>query len=167
MTPQADSVTTDARRQWHELAEEVREHQFRYYVRDSPIISDGEFDELLQRLLALEERTPSCAPPTRPPSSSAARVRHRVHVGRPPGANAVSLDNVFNAEELDGLGAPGRAARSATTLHYLCELKIDGVALDLVYENGRLVRGGHPRRRPHRRGRHAQRAHDRRTSPNG
>lgn len=51
-------MSPDIRRQWHDLAEEVREHQFRYYIKDAPIITDGEFDDLFNRLLALEDRYP-------------------------------------------------------------------------------------------------------------
>ncbi|EUA90341.1 NAD-dependent DNA ligase adenylation domain protein [Mycobacterium ulcerans str. Harvey] len=61
-------------RQWQELAEQVREHQFRYYVRDAPVITDAEFDELLRRLEALEEQYPSYAHPIRPLSWSVAPV---------------------------------------------------------------------------------------------
>ncbi|PRI07129.1 DNA ligase LigA-related protein, partial [Mycobacterium tuberculosis] len=57
-SPDADQTAPEVLRQWQALAEEVREHQFRYYVRDAPIISDAEFDELLRRLEALEEQHP-------------------------------------------------------------------------------------------------------------
>lgn len=67
-----DAVDADLRRQWQELAEEVRGHQFRYYVRDAPIISDAEFDTLLRELEALENAHPQLRTPGRPPSSSAA-----------------------------------------------------------------------------------------------
>jgi DNA ligase (NAD+) len=63
---EADPVAPDIRRQWRELADEVREHQFRYYVRDAPIISDAEFDELLCRLAALEEQNPELRTPDSP-----------------------------------------------------------------------------------------------------
>ncbi|WP_425303249.1 DNA ligase LigA-related protein, partial [Nocardia wallacei] len=63
---ESSEATADERTQWQQLAEEVREHQFRYYVRDAPIISDGEFDKLFQRLLALEEAHPDLRTPDSP-----------------------------------------------------------------------------------------------------
>ena len=73
----------------------------------------------------------------------------------------MSLDNAFSYEELDGLARRGWPGTASTDPAMLCELKVDGLAINLLYEDGRLVRGGDPRRRPHRRGRHPQRAHDR------
>ena len=61
-----EAPDANLRRRWQELADEVREHQFRYYVRDAPIISDGEFDKLFQELLALEEAHPDLRTPDSP-----------------------------------------------------------------------------------------------------
>ena len=59
LAEQADeALDADLRRRWQELAEEVREHQFRYYIRDAPVISDAEFDKLLRELQALEDKHP-------------------------------------------------------------------------------------------------------------
>jgi len=128
----------DVRRQWRELADEVREHQFRYYVRDAPIISDAEFDELLRRLEALEEQYPELRTPDSPTqlvgggfATDFAPVEHLEPM--------LSLDNVFSVDEFDAWAARVRATLG-TDPHYLCELKIDGVALSLVYRDGRLVR---------------------------
>ncbi|MGH3554786.1 MAG: DNA ligase LigA-related protein, partial [Mycobacterium sp.] len=63
---EADPVPPKVRRLWRELADEVREHQFRYYVRDAPIISDADFDKLLHRLEALEEQHPELRTPDSP-----------------------------------------------------------------------------------------------------
>ncbi|MGF2953517.1 DNA ligase LigA-related protein, partial [Mycobacterium sp. THU-M116] len=63
---EAGPAPPEVRRQWRELADEVREHQFRYYVRDAPVISDAEFDELLGRLTSLEERYPELRTPDSP-----------------------------------------------------------------------------------------------------
>ncbi|MFC7447371.1 NAD-dependent DNA ligase LigA [Rhodococcus daqingensis] len=144
------AATADERDEWQRLAEEVREHQFRYYVRDSPIISDGEFDALLNRLIALEERHPDLRTPDSPTQlvggGFATEFTAVDHLER-----MLSLDNVFDEEELrawvrrvEAAVLDGHSAGSApdgSDLHYLCEVKIDGVALNLVYENGRLVRG--------------------------
>ncbi|WP_312870496.1 NAD-dependent DNA ligase LigA [Gordonia asplenii] len=142
-------VSAQAREEWSKLADEVREHQFRYYVKDAPVITDGEFDELLRRLQALEDANPGLATADSPTklvgggfSTAFTSVDHL--------ARMMSLDNVFDADEMrawvarteeaaggGGEGADGEPNR----IEFLCELKIDGVALNLVYENGVLVRG--------------------------
>ncbi len=126
-------------RQWSELADEVREHQFRYYVRDAPIITDAEFDTLLRRLEALEEQHPELRTPDSPTqlvggAGFATDFASADHLER-----MLSLDNAFTADEL-GAWAGRIHAEIGDAAHYLCELKIDGVALSLVYRDGRLTR---------------------------
>ncbi|GAA1889594.1 NAD-dependent DNA ligase LigA [Williamsia serinedens] len=129
----------DLRAQWTALADEVREHQFRYYVKDSPTITDGEFDELLKRLQRLEDEHPELAVADSPTklvgggfATEFAAVDHLERM--------LSLDNVFDADEMR-TWVSRVEADAGSGLDYLCELKIDGVALALVYENGHLVRG--------------------------
>ncbi len=136
---EADPVAPEVRRQWRELADEVREHQFRYYVRDAPIISDADFDQLLRRLAALEEAHPELRTPDSPTqlvggAGFATDFTSADHLER-----MLSLDNVFSTEEFD-LWAARIHAEVGGDVPYLCELKIDGVALALVYRGGRLVR---------------------------
>ncbi|MFD7846216.1 NAD-dependent DNA ligase LigA [Nocardia sp. NPDC059764] len=133
------AASGDERVEWQRLAEEVRDHQFRYYVRDAPIITDGEFDELFNRLVALEESHPDLRTPDSPTqlvgggfTTAFAPVDHLERM--------YSLDNVFNEDEMRQWIAKVEAD-AGTDLHYVCEVKIDGVALNLVYEDGRLVRG--------------------------
>jgi DNA ligase (NAD+) len=138
-SPEDDPVPPEVRRQWRELADEVREHQFRYYVRDAPIISDAEFDQLLRRLAALEEQHPELRTPDSPTqlvggAGFATDFTSAEHLER-----MLSLDNVFSTEEFD-LWAARVHAELGNDVPYLCELKIDGVALALVYRDGRLVR---------------------------
>lgn len=121
------------------MADEVREHQFRYYVRDAPIISDADFDQLLQRLAALEEQHPELRTPDSPTqlvggAGFATDFTSAEHLER-----MLSLDNVFSTEEFD-VWAARIHAEVGSDVPYLCELKIDGVALALVYRGGRLVR---------------------------
>jgi DNA ligase (NAD+) len=134
-----DAPDADLRRRWQELADEVREHQFRYYVRDAPIISDAEFDKLLRELQALEAGHPELRTPDSPTqlvggAGFATEFAQAEHLER-----MLSLDNVFAPEELAAWAARirGEIGEDAS---YLCELKIDGVALALVYRDGRLVR---------------------------
>ncbi len=135
----ADAATSDERTEWQRLAEEVREHQFRYYVRDAPIISDGEFDKLFQRLLALEEAHPDLRTPDSPTQlvggGFATEFTAVDHLER-----MLSLDNVFDEDEMR-TWISRVEAETGPDIHFVCEVKIDGVALNLVYENGRLVRG--------------------------
>jgi DNA ligase (NAD+) len=126
-------------RQWQELAEEVREHQFRYYVRDAPTITDAEFDKLLRKLEALEEAHPELRTPDSPTqlvggAGFATDFEATEHLER-----MLSLDNAFTPEEL-GAWATRIHTEVGDAAHYLCELKIDGVALSLVYRDGRLTR---------------------------
>ncbi|MET8796632.1 NAD-dependent DNA ligase LigA [Nocardia sp. NPDC004568] len=127
------------RARWQELADTVREHQFRYYVRDAPIISDGEFDTLFQQLLALEERHPDLRAPDSPTQlvggGFATDFTPVDHLER-----MLSLDNVFSAADMRAWAARVEE-ETGPALHYLCEVKIDGVALNLVYRNGKLERG--------------------------
>lgn len=126
-------------REWQDLAEEVREHQFRYYVRDAPIITDAEFDKLLRRLEALEAQYPELRTPDSPTqlvggAGFATEFEAAEHLER-----MLSLDNAFSADELSAWAARVHA-EVGDDAHYLCELKIDGVALSLVYRDGRLAR---------------------------
>jgi DNA ligase (NAD+) len=134
-----EAPDADVRRRWQELADEVREHQFRYYVRDAPIISDAEFDELLRALQALEDEHPQLRTPDSPTqlvggAGFATDFTQAEHLER-----MLSLDNVFAPDELAAWAARIRV-EVGDRAHYLCELKVDGVALALVYRDGRLVR---------------------------
>ncbi|USI88887.1 NAD-dependent DNA ligase LigA [Rhodococcus pyridinivorans] len=128
----------EARERWQDLAEQVREHQFRYYVRDAPIISDGQFDALLGELQALEDQYTELRTPDSPTQlvggGFATEFGAVEHLER-----MLSLDNVFDEDELRAWLSRAEV-ETGTHPDYLCEVKIDGVALSLVYENGKLVR---------------------------
>ncbi|MEU6891399.1 NAD-dependent DNA ligase LigA [Streptomyces sp. NPDC046557] len=136
----SDTTAPAAVREQHALlAEQVEEHRFRYYVNDQPVVSDAEFDQLLRSLGALEEEYPELRTPDSPTQKVAgayetdfASVQHRERM--------LSLDNAFDDEELATWAE--RVARDVNTgdHHYLCELKVDGLAVNLTYENGRLTR---------------------------
>ncbi|SEH87128.1 DNA ligase (NAD+) [Mycolicibacterium rutilum] len=135
-----DGPDADLRRQWQELAEQVREHQFRYYVRDAPIITDAEFDTLLRELQALEDEHPELRSPDSPTqlvggAGFATDFTPADHLER-----MLSLDNVFTPDEL-AAWAGRLKGEIGDDAKFLCELKIDGVALSLVYRDGRLERG--------------------------
>ncbi len=134
----AGDVPDEVRARYGVLADEVRGHQFRYYVVDAPIISDGEFDALLNELATIEERYPSLVTPESPTQRiggtfSTDFTAHN-HLER-----MLSLDNVFGVDELHNWW--DRVEKSVGgPVHFLCELKIDGLAINLLYEGGRLVR---------------------------
>ncbi|HEY5149609.1 MAG TPA: NAD-dependent DNA ligase LigA [Mycobacterium sp.] len=127
------------RRRWQELANEVREHQFRYYIKDAPIISDADFDTLFNELVALEERYPELRVPDSPTqlvggAGFATEFAEAQHLER-----MLSLDDVFNTDELEAWSVRVENEIGADP-QYLCELKVDGVAIALVYRDGRLER---------------------------
>ena len=128
-----------ARERHAELADAVEGHRWRYYVLDSPTISDGEFDALLQELQQLEDSYPEL----RTPDSPTQKVGGAVSTDFTPVEHAerlMSLDNIFSSAELHAWAA--RVQRDAGgEVDYLLELKVDGLAVNLTYEQGRLVRG--------------------------
>lgn len=122
------------------LLEQLREHNYRYHVLDAAIIDDNEYDGLYRELVALEEEHPEFVDDhslTRrvggPIDEAFASVRHRERM--------FSLDNAMSTEELDAWNnrLVGELGRDPSA--YSCELKIDGLAISIVYENGQLVRG--------------------------
>jgi DNA ligase (NAD+) len=139
MTAPVAEPPAEVRAEYGELAETVRGHQFRYYVLDAPTVSDGEFDLLLRRLQELEERWPALVTPDSPTQlvggGFSTEFAAHDHLER-----MLSLDNAF---ETDALRAwADRVVREVGVgVHYLAELKIDGLAVNLLYENGRLTRG--------------------------
>lgn len=134
--------TTQARERHGELSETIDNHRWRYYVLDTPSVSDGEFDQLMAELEGIEEEFPALRTPDSPtqkvggaPSTSFTAVPHIQPM--------TSLDNCFSEEELDRWAQ--RAVRELgedqiTRSGFLCELKVDGLAIDLVYQDGRLIR---------------------------
>ncbi|MFJ1739876.1 NAD-dependent DNA ligase LigA [Streptomyces microflavus] len=136
---QESSVPADVREEHALLAEKVEEHRFRYYVKDQPVVSDADFDRQMRALEALEEKHPALRTPDSPTQKVAGpyrteftSVEHRERM--------LSLDNAFDDEELAAWAE--RVAKDVGTPdhHFLCELKVDGLAVNLTYEHGRLTR---------------------------
>jgi len=128
-----------ARERHTELAQEIEEHSYRYYVLDRPTVSDAEYDTLMRELLELEQDYPELRTPDSPSQKVGAAVSTEFtpveHLER-----MLSLDNAFTDEELVAWAQRVEHA-VGTDVDYLCELKVDGLAVALVYEQGRLVRG--------------------------
>ena len=131
-------MTKQARQRISELSNEIREHQFKYYVLDAPTLKDFEFDELLKELNALEAKYPELREADSPTlgigGGFATSFAQHDHIEK-----MMSLDNVFDLEELAAWF--DRVEKEVGQQTYLCELKVDGLAINLTYENSQLVRG--------------------------
>nr|WP_318271916.1 NAD-dependent DNA ligase LigA [Microbispora triticiradicis] len=136
----AQSAPSEARERHAELAELLDEANWRYYVLDSPTVSDAEYDGWMREIRALEERHPDLRTPDSPTQRVGAPISSDfpevTHLQR-----MESLDNAFSQEDLAAWQARAQRLIEADSGPYLCELKIDGLAVALVYEKGRLVRG--------------------------
>ena len=135
----AAAAPPEAREEHQEVAERVEEARWRYYVKDSPTLSDAEYDRLMRRLEELEELFPDLRTPDSPTQSVGGAVSTEFtpveHI-----EPMMSLDNAFSTEELESWAARLRR-EGVSDAEFLCELKVDGLAVSLLYENGRLVRG--------------------------
>ncbi len=140
--PELATPSAEVRSRHADLSEQLNEARWRYHVLDAPTISDGEYDARMRELEDLENTFPALRTPDSPsqqvggpPSTTFAPVEHLQRL--------MSLDNAFSREELERWA--GRAIRELGEKRleqsgYMCELKVDGLALDLVYEGGRLSR---------------------------
>ena len=122
------------------LREEIRHHEYRYYVLDDPEISDAEFDRLMNALKKLEAKHPDHIKPDSPtqrvggkPREGFVKVAHSIPM--------LSLDNAYSEEELRSWERRVHELAGRKDIEYVCELKLDGMSLALRYEAGRLVRG--------------------------
>ncbi|MFB4421787.1 NAD-dependent DNA ligase LigA [Streptomyces sp. QL37] len=136
---QLTGVPAEVREQHALLAEQIEEHRFRYYVKDQPVIDDAEFDRQMRALEAIEDEHPELRTPDSPTQKVAGpytteftSVEHRERL--------LSLDNAFDDLELAAWA--DRVAKDVGRggYHFLCELKVDGLAVNLTYEHGRLTR---------------------------
>lgn len=133
-------MNDDSLRQRHAgLSKDIEEHRERYYLRDEPTVSDADYDLLMRELEDLEEQLPELRTPESPTqtvggyaSSTFESYEHRERL--------LSLDNAFSIEDLEAWHA--RIEREGVSdADYLCELKVDGLAISLTYEDGALTRG--------------------------
>ncbi|HEX4076969.1 MAG TPA: NAD-dependent DNA ligase LigA, partial [Candidatus Acidoferrales bacterium] len=139
--PKAGTAKTrDAAKEVERLREEIRHHEYLYYVADNPEISDAQFDRLMERLKKLEADNPKLRTPDSPtqrvggaPREGFQKVRHSVPM--------VSLDNAFSFEALGEFDRRVRELTGREKIDYIAEHKFDGLSLSLLYEKGALVRG--------------------------
>ncbi|MGV6808126.1 MAG: NAD-dependent DNA ligase LigA, partial [bacterium] len=131
----------EARQKAAQLSERLNQLNYHYYVLDDPIASDAEYDRLFRALQALEEKFPDLKTPDSPthrvggePLGQFDSVRHEVPM--------LSLDNAFSSEDLAAFSRRIQdRLKSSAEIEFVCEPKLDGVAISLLYENGHLVRG--------------------------
>jgi DNA ligase (NAD+) len=122
------------------LREKIRHHEHLYYVLDNPELSDAEFDKLMQQLKNLESEHPSLVTPDSPTQRVGGKPREGF-VKVPHSSPMLSLDNTYNEEELRAWERRVHELTGRSDVDYVCELKLDGMSLALVYENGKLARG--------------------------
>ncbi len=130
----------DVEKKIEALREKIRHHEHLYYVLDQPEISDAEFDQLMEQLKDLEGEHPSLVTPDSPtqrvggePREGFVKVAHS--------SAMLSLDNTYNEEELRNWERRVHELTGRSDVAYVCELKLDGMSLALVYKDGKLVRG--------------------------
>ena len=133
-------VDTNATQRVEELHRELNYHNHRYYVLDDPVASDAEYDVLLHELRRIEADHPELITPESPtqrvgaaPAPAFTQVQHRIPM--------LSLANAFNLEDLEAWYRRVKGLLHDADFSMVCELKIDGLAVNLSYENGKLVRG--------------------------
>ena len=130
-------MSAEIRHQIQELSEEIRDHQFKYYVLDDPSISDAAFDKLWNKLIELEQKYPQykleSSPTLEVGGGFSTSFAQHDHIEK-----MMSLDNVFDNNELDNWF--DRIEKAGVKNSWLCEVKVDGLAINLLYENGRLTR---------------------------
>jgi DNA ligase (NAD+) len=122
------------------LRNDIRYHEYRYYVLDNPEISDFEFDKLMRRLQELEVQNPELVTPDSPtqrvggqPAEEFPKLRHSVPM--------LSLDNTYSVDELEDFDRRVREISGRSKVEYVGELKLDGLSMALTYEDGVLTHG--------------------------
>src|SRR5579864_4434442 len=130
----------DAEKKIETLREKIRHHEYLYYVLDNPEISDQEFDRLMQQLKDLEAEHSSLLTPDSPTQRVGGKPREGfVKVAH--SSPMLSLDNTYSEDELRAWERRVHELSGRKDVDYVCELKLDGMSLALVYEDGRLARG--------------------------
>ena len=122
------------------LREKIRHHEYRYYVLDDPELSDADFDTLMNELKRLEAEHPALVTPDSPTQRVGGKPREGF-VKAKHSSPMLSLDNAYTEEELRDWERRVHELSGRTDVEYMCELKLDGMSLALIYSNGRLERG--------------------------
>ncbi len=134
------SLGKDVEKKIESLREKIRHHEYLYYVVDNPEISDAEFDKLMRQLKDLEAEHPGLITADSPTQRVGGKPREGF-VKVPHSSPMLSLDNTYSEEELRDWERRVHELSGRTEVDYVCELKLDGMSLALIYEDGKLVRG--------------------------
>ena len=136
----ASTKDKDIEKKIEALREKIRHHEYLYHVLDQPEISDQDFDKLLRQLKDLEAENPSLITPDSPTQRVGGKPREGfVKVAH--SSPMLSLDNTYNEDELRAWERRVHELSGRKDVDYVCELKLDGMSLALVYEDGKLARG--------------------------
>lgn len=133
-------ATEEIRKKVQELRKEIRHHSYLYYVKDAPEITDYEFDHLYRQLVDLEKEYPELVTPDSPTQRVGGKASddfRKVRFRKP----MLSLANAFSADELRDFDRRVKEGLGVNSVEYITELKIDGLSMNLIYENGSLVQG--------------------------
>ncbi|MFZ0201467.1 MAG: NAD-dependent DNA ligase LigA [Candidatus Sulfotelmatobacter sp.] len=133
-------MSKDIEKKTEALREKIRHHEYLYYVLDQPAISDAEFDKLMRDLKDLEAKHPDLITADSPTQRVGGKPREGF-VKVPHSSPMLSLDNTYNEDELRAWERRVHELSGQKNVDYVCELKLDGMSLALVYEDGKLVRG--------------------------
>src|ERR1700677_4583234 len=134
------TAAKDVEKRIEALRDQIRHHEYRYFVLDDPEISDAEFDQLMNQLKKLEAEHPALITPDSPTQRVGGKPREGV-VKAAHSSPMLSLDNTYNVDDLRNWERRVHELSGRKDIDYVCELKLDGMSLALLYENGRLVRG--------------------------
>jgi DNA ligase (NAD+) len=134
------TAAKDVEKKIEALRDKIRHHEYRYYVLDDPEISDAEFDQLIIQLKKFEAEHPTLVTPDSPTQRVGGKPREGV-VKAAHSSPMLSLDNTYSVDELRNWERRVHELSGRKNIDYVCELKLDGMSLALLYENGRLVRG--------------------------
>src|SRR5579872_4025719 len=134
------TVAKDVERKIESLRDQIRHHEYRYFVLDDPEISDADFDRLMIQLKKLEAEHPALITPDSPTQRLGGKPRECV-VKAAHSSPMLSLDTTYNVDELRNWERRVHELSGRKDIDYVCELKLDGMSLALQYENGRLVQG--------------------------
>jgi DNA ligase (NAD+) len=134
------SASKDVDKKIEALREKIRHHEYRYFVLDDPEISDFDFDKLVEQLKILEAEHPELITPDSPTQRVGGKPREGV-VKVAHSSPMLSLDNTYSEEELRDWERRVHELSGRKDLDYVCELKLDGMSMALLYENGTLARG--------------------------
>jgi DNA ligase (NAD+) len=130
----------DVEKKIEALREKIRRHEYLYYVLDNPEISDGDFDKLMRQLKDLEAEHPELTTADSPTQRVGGKPREGF-VKVPHSSPMLSLDNTYSEDELRDWERRVHELSGQTAVDYVCELKLDGMSLALIYADGKLVRG--------------------------